>query len=185
MILGAYYPFVRNFQEFLPRPPNFLLQSESYELRSRSFPPNVIFWQKRQTPVDGHNSFRSACTVVASGSMPNGTGSRGSVDDILPAIEIVTIHTNPKRKRGNDLPSSLTPRVSVNLNRGQYTTQPQVRRRGETILSHSSKLSEFFGDHPANSLDLPGGPMNTGGSSVGRLDGIAPPRQPEEQRFVP
>ena len=40
---------------------------------------------------------------------------------ILPAVEIGPIHTNPKRKRGNDLRSSLTLRLSVSLNRGQYT----------------------------------------------------------------
>jgi len=41
--------------------------------------------------------------------------------DILPAVEIVRIHSNPKRKRGNDLATSLTLRVTVSLNRGQYT----------------------------------------------------------------
>ena len=37
-----------------------------------------------------------------------------------PAVEIVTIHTNPKRKRDNDLETSLTLRVSVDLNHGRY-----------------------------------------------------------------
>ena len=39
---------------------------------------------------------------------------------ILPAVEIVPIYTNPKRKRGNDLATSLTLRVSVNLIRARY-----------------------------------------------------------------
>jgi hypothetical protein len=40
---------------------------------------------------------------------------------ILLAVEIVTIHTNPKRKRGNDLATSLTIRVGVSRNREQYS----------------------------------------------------------------
>ena len=40
---------------------------------------------------------------------------------ILSAVEIVPIHTNPKRKRGNDLATSLAIRVRVSLNREQYT----------------------------------------------------------------
>jgi len=41
-------------------------------------------------------------------------------DAILSAVEIVPIHTSPKRKRGNDLAISLALRVSVSLNREQY-----------------------------------------------------------------
>jgi len=47
--------------------------------------------------------------------------SRWSTAFILPAVEIVRIHTNPKRQRGNDLGPSLALRVSVSLNRGQYS----------------------------------------------------------------
>ena len=36
---------------------------------------------------------------------------------ILSAVEIVPIHTSPKRKRGNDLATSLALRVRVSLNR--------------------------------------------------------------------
>ena len=47
--------------------------------------------------------------------------SRHIVLFILSAVEIVPIHTSPKRKRGNDLATSLALRVSVNLNREQYS----------------------------------------------------------------
>ena len=40
---------------------------------------------------------------------------------MLPVVEIVRIHTNPKRKRGNGLATSLALRVSVSRNRGQYS----------------------------------------------------------------
>ena len=40
---------------------------------------------------------------------------------ILLAVEIVTIYTNPKRKRGNDLATSLALRLSVRHNREQYS----------------------------------------------------------------
>jgi hypothetical protein len=43
---------------------------------------------------------------------------------ILLAAEIVTIHTNPKRKRGNDLATSLTLRVSVSLNCDHHNAAP-------------------------------------------------------------
>ena len=39
---------------------------------------------------------------------------------ILLAVEIVTIHTNPERKRGNDLATSLTLWVSVSRDHEQY-----------------------------------------------------------------
>ena len=45
---------------------------------------------------------------------------QGWRDAILSAVEIVPIHTSPKRKRGNDLATSLALRVSVSLNREQY-----------------------------------------------------------------
>jgi NAD-dependent dihydropyrimidine dehydrogenase PreA subunit len=41
-------------------------------------------------------------------------------------VEIGTIHTNPKRQRGNDLATSLTLRVSISDNRGQYDAAPHV-----------------------------------------------------------
>ena len=43
---------------------------------------------------------------------------------ILSVVEIVRIHTNPKRKRGNGLATSLALRVSVSRNRGQYMYIP-------------------------------------------------------------
>ena len=41
-------------------------------------------------------------------------------DIILRAVANETFHTNPKRKRGNDLATSLTLRVSVVFARSQY-----------------------------------------------------------------
>jgi hypothetical protein len=43
---------------------------------------------------------------------------------ILRTVQIVRIHTNPKRKRGTDLASSLTLRVSVSLIRARYIPLP-------------------------------------------------------------
>ena len=54
----------------------------------------------------------------------------------LLAVEIVTIHTNPKRQRGNDLATSLTLRVSVILNREQYSRQGR-RGFGGVALCHN------------------------------------------------
>ena len=54
------------------------------------------------------------------------TGSRNAPYALrramLPVVEIVRIHTNPKRKRGNGLATSLALRVSVSRNRGQYSS---------------------------------------------------------------
>ena len=50
---------------------------------------------------------------------------------ILFAAEIVTIHTNPKRKRGTDLRTSLKLRVSVSRNREQYNTHALPLSRKE------------------------------------------------------
>jgi len=59
---------------------------------------------------------------------------------ILSAVEIVPIHTSPKRKRGNDLATSLALRVSVSLNREEYRTEDVVivfarRVNSEAILT--------------------------------------------------
>ncbi len=43
----------------------------------------------------------------------------GNLGDMLSAVEIVPIHANPKRKRGNNLTTSLALRVCVSLNREQ------------------------------------------------------------------
>src|SRR5665213_1223610 len=50
-----------------------------------------------------------------------GSASRSSF--ILPAVENGTFHTNPKRKRGNELTPSLALRVGVISNRGEYMDQ--------------------------------------------------------------
>jgi hypothetical protein len=47
--------------------------------------------------------------------------NRLQTGSILLAVEVGTIHTNPKRKRGNDLATSLALRVSVSCNREQYS----------------------------------------------------------------
>jgi hypothetical protein len=50
-----------------------------------------------------------------------------------------TLYTNPKRKRGNQLPSSLMLRVSVNCAREQYNdyskpmVAPRIKRSGAAI----------------------------------------------------
>jgi hypothetical protein len=59
--------------------------------------------------------------------MGSSIATRGT---ILRTAEIATIHTNPKRKRGNDLTPSLALRVSVSLNRGQYSS-PAAHGGGE------------------------------------------------------
>jgi hypothetical protein len=46
--------------------------------------------------------------------------ARSRTLDIPPAVEIVPIHTSPKRKRGNKLRPSLARRASVGLNHGRY-----------------------------------------------------------------
>jgi len=46
---------------------------------------------------------------------------------ILLAVEIVPIHSNPKRKRGNDLATSLALWVSVSLYREQYRNRLILR----------------------------------------------------------
>ena len=70
-----------------------------------------------------------AAAASAGRTAGHGNGSpRGSfviasakdrLKNVLLAVEIETIHTNPKRKRGNDLTTSLTLRVSVSRNREQ------------------------------------------------------------------
>jgi len=58
-----------------------------------------------------------------SGGRPGGGREKSAflfLGFILSAVEIVPIHTNRKRERGNDLATSLARRVSVSLNREQY-----------------------------------------------------------------
>ena len=62
------------------------------------------------------------------------------------AVEIVRFDTNPKRKRGNDLISALTLRVSVSLDRERYI---HARTREEIV----ERLLEQAADAAALRLD--------------------------------
>ena len=53
---------------------------------------------------------------------------------MLLAVEIVTIHTNPKRKRGNDFRTSLTLRVGME----RHTSSKRGTSRGYFAESCSS-----------------------------------------------
>jgi len=67
---------------------------------------------------------------------------------ILSAVEIVPIHTSPKRKRGNDLATSLALRVSVSLNREQYNLRKGSNLSG--IDPESNHLTPLY--HPRKDL---------------------------------
>ena len=59
------------------------------------------------------------------GGLPPLSVEQWELPHILFAVEIVQIHTNPKRQRGNDLWPSLAHRVSISLNREQYNAVTQ------------------------------------------------------------
>jgi len=75
-----------------------------------------------RSPFDNYWRSRRLCRA---GGLPGRCSPCGK-PVILSAVEIVPIHTSPKRKRGNDLATSLALRASVSLNREQYIL-PAVR----------------------------------------------------------
>ncbi len=76
------------------------------------------------------------------GGITNGAFQPGQY--LLRAVEVVTIHSNPKRQRGNDLATSLTLRVSVSRSRGQYNCGVALRESSATFAERKATMRHFL-----------------------------------------
>ena len=84
---------------------------------------------------------------------------------MLRAVWNETSHTNPKRKRGNDLQSSLTLRVSVASGREQYNLQPMRLASRRSAVGFACRMhrcpTRLLEADPSNGLQIKPKPMKS------------------------